>query len=235
MDEGWTRFVFDKQIGFDYRTLHDKDIRAGSLGESYDAIVIPEQEANSIVNGYAKGTMPDEVTGGLGADGVAALKAFINGGGTLITFNAASELAWTHLGAPVKNSLHGLSTQRRGGGSETGPRSADFYCPGAILDTRVDTSHPLAAGLDARSMVWFEQSAAFELSGGTPVLSYDSDNPLLSGWLLGGQRLNGKTALAEFPMGAGRLVAFGFRPQYRAQSWATYIPMMNALLLSAAK
>jgi hypothetical protein len=179
--------------------------------------------------------MPDENAGGLGAEGIAALKAFVEAGGTLLTFNDASELAWTHLGAPVKNALEGLSTQRRGGGGETGPRSADFYCPGAILEARVDTSHPLAAGLDARSMVWFEQSAAFELSGGTPVITYDTDNPLLSGWLLGGQRLNGKTALAEFRMGEGRLVAFGFRPQYRAQSWATYIPMMNALLLSAAR
>jgi hypothetical protein len=28
-------------------------------------------------------------------------------------------------------------------------------------------------------------------------------------------------------------VLFGFRPLYRAQSWAPYIPMTNALLLSS--
>jgi len=46
--------------------------------------------------------------------------------------------------------------------------------------------------------------------------------------------LNGKSALVEAPMGQGKLVLFGFRPQYRAQSWATYIPMVNALFLSSA-
>lgn len=83
-------------------------------------------------------------------------------------------------------------------------------------------------------MVWFEFSPAFEVSGGRSVLSYDSDNALLSGWLLGGQLPNGRSALVEVPMGQGKAVLFGFRPQYRAQSWATYIPMMNAMLLSSA-
>ena len=31
MDEGWTRFVFEKEAGIDYETLHDLDVRAGRL------------------------------------------------------------------------------------------------------------------------------------------------------------------------------------------------------------
>lgn len=234
MDEGWTRFIFDKQIGWTYTTLHDKDVRAGSLRSKFDAIIIPEQGADSLVKGYAKGTIPDENSGGLGEEGVSALKAFVEAGGTLLTFNDASELVEENLGGGVKNSLAHLSSNRRGGGGEVGPRTADFYCPGAMLDAKVDTSNPLAAGMDPRTMVWFEQSPAFDVASGKSVISYDSDNSLLSGWLLGGQLLNRKAALAEIPMGQGRIVAFGFRPQYRAQSWATYIPMLNALLLSAA-
>jgi hypothetical protein len=232
MDEGWTRFIFDKSLNLDYTSVHDRDIRAGNLRAKFDAIILPDSSARQMVDGHPKGEMAEEFAGGLGAEGVAALKAFAEGGGTLIAFNNATELL-TQMGAPVKNVLAGLGS-RRGGGGALGPESAQFYCPGAILETKVDQSHALAAGLDARSMVWFEFSPAFEVTGGKSVLTYDTDNALLSGWLLGGKLLNGKAALVEVPMGQGKAVLFGFRPQYRAQSWATYIPMTNALLLSAA-
>ena len=232
MDEGWTRFVFDKSLNLDYKTLHDKDIRAGNLRAAFDAIILPDSTAKQMIDGYQAGHMAEEFVGGLGEPGVAALKAFAEGGGTLVAFNNATELL-TQMGAPAKNVLAGFGG-RRGGGNSLGPDSAQFYCPGAILDTKVDPTSPLAAGMDARSIVWFEGSPAFELTGGKSVLTYDSDHALLSGWLLGGKLLNGKSALVEAPMGQGKVVLFGFRPQYRAQSWATYVPMVNALLLSSA-
>jgi hypothetical protein len=233
MDEGWTRFVFDKSLNLDYTSLHDQDIRGGNLRAKFDAIILPDSTTKQMIDGHAKGRMAEEFTGGLGEEGVAALKAFAEAGGTLVAFNNATDLL-AQMGAPVKNVLAAFATRRGGGGNSLGPDSAQFYCPGAILDTKVDPTSPLAAGLDARSIVWFEGSPAFELTGGKSVLTYDSDNALLSGWLLGGKLLNGKSALVEAPMGRGKVVLFGFRPQYRAQSWATYIPMVNALFLSAA-
>ncbi len=232
MDEGWTRFIFDKSLNLDYTSLHDKDIRGGNLRAKFDAIILPDSTAKQMVDGHEKGRMAEEFTGGLGSEGVAALKAFAEAGGTLVAFNNATDLL-AQMGAPVKNVLAAFGG-RRGGGNSLGPDSAQFYCPGAILDTKVDQTSPLAAGLDARSIVWFEGSPAFEVTGGKSVLTYDSDNALLSGWLLGGKLLNGRSALVEAPMGQGKLVLFGFRPQYRAQSWATYIPMVNALFLSSA-
>jgi hypothetical protein len=89
--------------------------------------------------------------------------------------------------------------------------------------------------LSETTALWFEESPAFEVGAGRAVLRYAETSPLLSGFLQGGERLLGKAALVEAPLGRGKVVLFGFRPQYRAQSWATYIPFLNALYLSAAE
>jgi len=74
---------------------------------------------------------------------------------------------------------------------------------------------------------------AFEISDpsvATAVASYPaSGNPLLSGWLLGGSKLNGKAALVDVKHGRGHVVLYGFRPQYRGQSMATYPLIWSAI------
>jgi Zinc carboxypeptidase len=221
MDEGWTRFVFEKQAGVEYQTLHDRDLRGGGgLRERFDAIVLPSQSPAQILNGHPVGGMPDEYTGGLGTQGVAALRAFVEAGGTLVALDAASSFAIEHLALPVTQSLGASGS------------SADFFCPGALLEVAVDPARPLGHGLRTRTPIWFESSPVFEAPDSTVVARYGG-TPLLSGWLLGGARLDRKAALVDVPLGRGHVVLFGFRPQYRAQSWATYIPFLNALYLSA--
>ena len=56
----------------------------------------------------------------------------------------------------------------------------------------------------------------------------------MSGYLQGGEAIAGKTAAAEVPLGAGRVVLFGFRVQYRGQSYGTFRMLFNALLAPAA-
>jgi hypothetical protein len=162
------------------------------------------------------------------------LKAFAEGGGTLVALDAAARLAVSELGLGVRDAL---AEERAASGSGTSGRRAaagDFYCPGALL--RVTTTpHPLTAGLDESAAIWFEDSPAFDVQTGTVLARYPDTNPLLSGWLLGERKLFGKAALVEVPLGRGRVVLFGFRPQYRAQSWATYAPLLNAVYTSAAQ
>ncbi len=228
MDEGWTRYVFDKEMDVPYTTLHDADVRAGGLLQKFDAIVVPDQSENSLLKGYAAGTMPAEYAGGLGDSGVAALREFVTAGGTLVALNEASLFAIKDLGAGARNIFT----------AEDGAKAAanDFYCPGALLGVKPDLSSPLAHGLDDAASVWFEDSPAFEVGAGAKaVATYVDDDPLRSGWLLGGARLKGKAALVDASVGKGRIVLFGFRPQYRAQSWSTYMPLMNAIYLAAAK
>jgi len=235
MDEGWTRFVFDKQLGVEYQTLHDKDVRAAGLRDRYDVIVLPDQSRRAMVNGNAPGSMPPEYVGGLGREGVQNLKAFVEQGGTLVALDSASEMPIADFALPVTNVLAGFNAEH-GDDDEGDQGSKDFYCPGAILAAQVEgvSTSVLAHGLDATTPIWFEGSPAFETKAGTVVARYPQENPLLSGWLLGDKYLHGKGALVEMPLGAGRVVLFGFRPQYRAQSWGTYIALLNALYTSAA-
>jgi hypothetical protein len=90
------------------------------------------------------------------------------------------------------------------------------------------------------TIAWAEDSPVFEVTNdpnaSVPasnvhvIASYPVDkDPLLSGWLLGGNLIKGKAALVEVKMGKGRVILFGFRPQYRAQSRATYPLFFNAL------
>jgi hypothetical protein len=222
MDEGWTRFVFEKEMGVAFQSLADRDVRAGGLAARFDAIVLPDQAPATLRGGHTKGSMPEEYTGGLGVEGGEALRAFVEAGGTLVALDSASGYAIELLGLKVKDALAGVDAKT-------------FYCPGSILRATVDTTQPLAHGLPEALPLWFEASPAFEVEKGRVLARYDDGDPLLSGWLLGGERLRGRAALVEALLGKGRVVLFGFRPQYRAQSRATYVALLNALYLSAAR
>lgn len=220
MDEGWTRWVFD-QYRIPFTLVTAKEIREGRLAGRFDVLVIPDQGARQIEAGPG-GAYPDSLKGGMGSEGAARLAAFVEAGGTVVAFNKASDYAIGALSLPVRNVLAEL-------------RPTDFYAPGSIFRVELDRSSPLAAGMTAPQQVaWFESGPAFEVTdpaAARVVARYPaSGDVLLSGWLLGGERLNGKAALVEVRKGKGRVVLFGFRPQYRAQSMATYPLIWNALL-----
>jgi hypothetical protein len=223
MDEGWTRWVFEQELQMhgesDWLSIDDEKIRQGI--DKVSTIIIPDQPPRTILNGYAKGTMPEELTGGLGQEGVKALREFVDKGGTLVFLNRAAEFAIEQFKLPIRNVVTGV------------PRT-EFYVPGSILRLELDTSHPIARGMPKETIAWAENSPVFEVvdnAANVRVIGwYPKDkNPLLSGWLLGGERIKGKAALVEVKMGNGRIVLFGFRPQYRGQSSATYPLLFNSL------
>ncbi|HWW75366.1 MAG TPA: hypothetical protein VNZ44_08220, partial [Pyrinomonadaceae bacterium] len=205
MDEGWTRWVFEKQLNVTYSSLEDAEVRAGNLRAKFDAVVIPDQPARAILEGYRKGTMPEELTGGLGREGVKALREFVEQGGTLVALNGAAEFAAEQLGLPVRDVTADL-------------KRTEFYCPGSILRTVIDTTNPVAKGMPRESVAWVEDSPVFEVEPGPSaararvVARYPEEGtPLLSGWLLGAERIRGKAALVEVELGRGRVYLFGFR------------------------
>lgn len=220
MDEGWTRWVFDANR-IPFTVLHDADIRAGNLKSNFDAVILPDQRSNQLQRGLSA-PYPDSLRGGLGDAGANALKAFVTAGGTLLAFNDASDYAIETFALPVKNVVAGV-------------RNTDLYAPGSLLRVDINHAHPVAATMTAPvPAVWYENSPAFEISDSTKaqaVVRYPAVGELLlSGWLLGGEKLNGKTALVDATYGQGHVMLYGFQPQYRAQSNATWPLIWSAIL-----
>ena len=224
MDEGWTRWVLQQNLETrDLASLSDQDVRFAKALGGLNAIIFPDQSPLTILNGYAKGAMPPEYTGGLGQEGVKALREFVEQGGTLVFLNRASDFAIENFKLPVRNVVAHVPAK-------------EFFVPGSILEIELDTTHPIAQDMPKDTVAWVEDSPIFELKGGNEarsarvIASYPSThNPLLSGWLLGADRLRGKAALVEVSLGKGRIILFGFRPQYRAQSLATYPLLFNSI------
>jgi hypothetical protein len=214
MDEGWTRWLFDT-FDWSYSSLKNEEIRAGKLIDKYDAILFPDQTAASIAEGYFAGSMPDAFTGGLGSEGAKALREFAENGGTLIFLNKSTAYASQHLNLPAKNLLQSVP-------------SRDFYCPGSLLNVRLADGSPLGYGMPKEFAIWMEGSPAWESEFG--VIKYAESGVLASGWLLGESFIAGKSAVLDIPMGKGRAILFGMRPQYRAQSYLTFKILFNALL-----
>lgn len=224
MDEGWTRWLFDvNQVPF--TSIVDRDIRAGNLNKRFDVIILPDQNERQIETGL-RAPYPDSLRGGLGPEGAAALRAFVEAGGTVLAFNKASDYAMDTFKLPVTNVLDGV-------------KSTDFYAPGSLLAVTLDRSSPLTATMTAPvPAVWFEGSPAFDItdpSSAKAVVRYPaSGDPLLSGWLLGGAKLNGKAAEVDVTVGRGHVVLYGFRPQYRGQSMATEPLIWDAIRRAGA-
>jgi len=220
IDEGWTRWILEN-YGFAPVTLRNGDIQAGSLRDHFDAIILPDQKPETIRSGFGPGTVPGMYTGGLGVGGTAALREFVEAGGTLITFNEASLFAIDDLGLPVKNSLAGLKDE-------------EFFCSGCLLRVELQDSGASAVwGLPHDPIVMFERGPAFETKDGFRgriLAAYPKEqSPLMSGYLLHPERIQGKAAAVEVQYGKGRVYLLGFRPQWRGQAHGTYKFFFNAI------
>jgi hypothetical protein len=174
-------------------------------------------------NGSREPQVPPEFRGGLGSDGVASLHAFAEAGGTIVTLNKASEVYAKKDSSQVQNALDGVDRK-------------SFFIPGSILQVSVDPSNPIAFGSTPTVPIFYENGPVFKVSGDAKsIASFTTDKPLLSGWILGGQFFKNTSVIAEEPVGKGRIILFGFRPQYRAQSEVTYKFLFNALFYSSSR
>ncbi|MFC2160432.1 M14 family metallopeptidase [Acidobacteriota bacterium] len=258
-DAGWISYIFD-QYEFKYHFLTDAEIKAGSLKDRFDVIVLASQGSRSIINGNLKGSIHPDYVGGITTNGVENIKIFVKQGGVLVCNQSSSSFAIDEFRLPFKNALSGL-------------RSEEFMCPGSILKMNYKTDNPLAFGLPAEGMAYFSRGIAFEYdTGETPspkvkrsapekmdasesetppekkapakkeyvqakakveykvVAEYPDESLLISGWILGDELLRNKSAVLDVDLEKGKIVLFGFNVHNRAQSYSTFRLLFNSLI-----
>ncbi|HTV00342.1 MAG TPA: M14 family metallopeptidase [Luteitalea sp.] len=240
MDEGWTRLLFE-QFDVPYTSVKDADLKAGGLNAKFDVIVLPADSVTAMTGdepagrqggageggeggGAAQRLTPAEFRSGFGADGVKALQAFVDAGGTLVTFGQAADLPIQRFSLPLRNVVAGVP-------------SKEFWSPGSTLRVRYAHDQPLAFGMPAEGLALFMSgSQAFELTSTdrsqdvSILATYVERDLLQSGWLLGEQVIARKAAAVAVKQGKGQVVLIGFRPQNRAQTHGTFKMVFNALL-----
>ena len=217
MIAGWTRWMLD-QHAMQYDSLHDARIRAGALDDDYDVLIFQSQSDGSISEGHPEGSLPAQYTGGIGEEGRAAVRDFVESGGRLVVMEEAADFAAGLFGLDVGNAVEGLS-------------NTDFYVPGSILSVDL-APDPLASGYDGSTAAWYWRSSrAFTVNDDrVEVLgTYGEGNPVISGWILGPENLAGKPALLRARVGRGEVIFFGFQPNYRGQSIVTWPLFFNAI------
>jgi len=243
MDEGWTRYVLD-DMGIPYKTLHNADIKGTKekkpdLRAEFDVIIFADEAANTIKGTrpgatpggaesamgrmFRQSPMPPEYEGGIGQEGVDALKAFVEKGGRMVALNRAVEFAISDFSAPARNTLTGVDRTK-------------FFCPTSILRLLVDNETPIGYGLPKEAPTMFVNSLALDTFSPPygwdrkVVAAYPEDEILMSGWLLGEEYLARKAAVVDTKWKDGRIILIGVRCQSRAQSHGTYKFLLNALL-----
>jgi hypothetical protein len=240
IDEGWTRFVLE-QYGFGVKNIENKEMKAGNLNNAYDVIILPDSSREVVVEGRSSREgyfeeLPPDYTGGIGRDGVRALRDFVEKGGTVITLARASEVVMgDEFNLPVRNILS--SATERGRGVQT----ADFNIPGSLLRVYVDTNHPVGYGMPNEVAAFYDGPIAFQTSAPAPdvqrsVIAWypnEARDILVSGYAHGAERLERRAAVVGFTKGKGKIVMFGFRVQHRAQTEGTFQMLFNAIYWGA--
>jgi hypothetical protein len=257
-NEGWVRYAFDV-MGVPYTSIADQKLHTSGALDRFDVLVFPHvsSPASAVINGMAMVGPPipwkktaqtpnlglwdetDDIRPGLGLDGAAALRRFVERGGLLLVEGATSRL-------PI--SLHFTPTV-----SETEARS--LRARGAVFRAQTVTGgSPILFGYDQGTFpVYFNQSPllsvaptdtsaitrgrdrelveAAEEQRARVILKFHSkeDSLLVSGLLVSGNELAGKAAVVDAPLGKGHVVYFAIRPFWRWQTQGSFALALNAI------
>jgi hypothetical protein len=248
MQAGWTRWVLE-QFGFPFERTFPPRVDAGNLNARYDVLIFPSgvlpdpsrptrfrrgDDTPASAEDSIERSLPAEYRhqrGRVTAETLAAIRRFVESGGVAIAIGGSATTLAAALDLPVTDHLVA--------DGEPLPRTR-FYVPGSILRARVDSTHPLAAGMGSSADVFFDESPAFALApdaaarGVTRVAWYEGSEPLRSGWAWGQAALDGGAAVVAAQVGKGTVYLFGPEIVQRGQPHGTFKWLFNAIYWGAA-
>jgi hypothetical protein len=224
---GWLMWMFD-QYKVKYQIIEAKDYQ--NLAGKFDAIVMPEGVShNSIVTGLNAARYPAEWSWafGVGETGWTQLRDFVSNGGTLVSFGTGSATAQQLFELPLESVLPSSSSV--------------FYGPGSLLSQEIDASDPAAWGMNPANPVWFEGDRAYKITDPAKYPHHvvgrypAAGNQLQSGWLIGGEYLNGAVNTVSWQVGKGSVVTFGNQAAFRTWNRGEQKMIFNALFNGPAQ
>ena len=256
-NEGWVRYAFDR-MGVPYTYMADQKLtRPGAL-DAYDVVVLPHINgaATTIVNGRAmvgpaipwkktaltpnlgKIDQTDDTRPGMGLAGLAAVRAFVERGGLLVTEGNSSRvpiefgLVPTVSVAPQQKLLargavyraelvRGSSPIAYGYERTTFPL---YFNQAPLLNVQV-APEQRREGVDTSITHAIERQRARTIVRWTPK----AGDLLVSGLLDHGEEMAGRAVVVDAPLGRGHVVLFGTRPMWRWESQGAFALMLNAM------
>jgi hypothetical protein len=162
--------------------------------------------------------------GTLTSAGIAALKQFVQDGGTIVAIGSSANGAVQTFGLPLAPHVTAARTE--------------YYVPGSLLTVALDSRDPLAHGYGEKTDVFFDNDPVWTLTTPVPstelrvVATFPNDHPLHSGWAWGQKYLDKGIVIAEASVGAGRVFLFGNELLFRSQPHGNFKLFFNALYLS---
>jgi len=245
MDAGWTRYIFDT-YHIPFTVLHPDEIAGAELAETFDVIIFPDNDKNVLMTGkrksgddYYVGDYHPDYVKGMEKEGFEKLMAFSAGGGIIVAWGRSSALFEGLLKIKKENKKETAEEEFqlpfRNISSDLTKEGLDI--PGSLLAVDLLRDHPLTLGMPGRVGVFSRGRPVFE----TSVPFFDTDRRvigrfpekevLMSGYAKGEEKLENKAAMIWIRKGKGQFVFFGFYPQFRASTQASFKLLFNSLLL----
>jgi len=271
---GWVRYSLDqRQIPYTY--IRDEDIRSGKLRDKIDVLLYGhvDLELAEQIQGIPRawGPMPfnktpqtpafgspaasDDITGGIGWQGLAQLQEFVERGGLLVTLGNASMLPIeAGMLRGVRRDSGGVPRSSAGGGAAAAAAAQDAVTRTPGVHVRVSFArpdHPIAYGYSESSVVFRQNFALYSTPRRWLRMAYCTtclDGPVdarsvvlrwgglgvepfvVSGQAWGEDNLIGRPAVFDEPVGQGHIVAFNFNPLYRDLNRGDHRMVWNAII-----